>query len=112
MSGQDQVINIQDLYKILDKCILDLAGKGRAKAQAECDYRVELAEKILTERAKKIPVTIISDICRGDRKIAKLKFDRDVADVLYDTVLQKIYATKLQLQIAEKRFNIEYSNTR
>ena len=57
--------------KMLDSAISELKSRGRSYAQAEMDYRTELQKKILLERDKGTPVTIISDICRGDRSIAK-----------------------------------------
>ena len=64
---------------MLDTAIRELGARGKAYAQAEHDYRVALAEKTLSERDKGAPVTVCSDICRGDWKIAKLCFERGVA---------------------------------
>jgi hypothetical protein len=81
--------------------------RGQAKAKAESLYRVELATQILKEREIGTPVTIINDICRGHKKIAKLKMERDIADILYDTCLQKIYQTKMEISIIENQMNAE-----
>jgi len=81
--------------------------RGRSKAQAERDYRVSLAVEILKERDKNTPVTIINDICRGNRAIATLKMERDIADTLYDTCLQKIYQSKLEINIIENQMSAE-----
>jgi len=62
----------------------------RKAAQTEHDYRVALASKMLEMRADGLPATTMPDICRGDRVIAKLKLDRDIAKGLADTNIQAI----------------------
>ena len=104
---QDLIIELQDLRKTLNLAIEVLKERGYKKAQAEQNYRVALAKEILTNRDKGVPVTIISDICRGNEEIAKLKLERDIAETLYDTAQQKIYSTKLELQIVENQLNAE-----
>ena len=96
---QDLVIQINRLQDKLNIAIKELKTRGIAKAKAEAEYRTALAEKILIERNNKMPVTIINDVCRGDREIAKLKMERDIAETLYETCLQAIYATKLEMNI-------------
>jgi hypothetical protein len=81
--------------------------RGKAKAQAERNYRVELAKQMLIERDKGTPVTIINDICRGNKIIANLKMERDIADTLYDTCLQKIYQSKLEINVIENQMSAE-----
>lgn len=107
MTGQDLWVEITELRETLSLAINKLKERGQKKAKAEQDYRIALRKIILIERDKGIPVTIISDICRGDKEIAKLKFDRDIAEILYETVQQKIYATKLELGIVERQLEAE-----
>lgn len=85
-----------------------LKERGQEKATAENKYRMELAKEILIQRDNKIPVTIISDICRGNKDIAKLKLDRDIAEVMYESVYQRILATKLELNILDNQIRMVY----
>ena len=110
MSGQDLVIELQGKVAMLDKALQQLGNRGRAYAQAEMDYRIGLAQKIIVERDKGVPVTIISDICRGDRSIAKLKFERDVAETVYKSALEAINTYKLQIKILENQIDREWKN--
>ena len=96
---QDLVMQMRVLQDKLNLAQRELKKRGISKAKAEAEYRIALAEKILIERDNNVPVTIINDICRGDRKIAKLKMERDIADTLYESCLQAIYATKLEMNI-------------
>ena len=92
----------------LDKSIRSLRGLGTTYAQAEHDYKEALAKKILVERDKGTPVTIISDICRGDSHIAKLRFERDVAEVVYKAAMEAINGLKLQIKILDAQIEREW----
>lgn len=108
MSGQDLYTELQQNQHYLTVALNELKKRGSANAQAEHDYRIALAEKILEERDKGTPVTIISDVCRGDRKIAKAKFERDVARTLYETALEAINVYKLKIKVLENQVEREW----
>jgi len=92
----------------LNKAIDALAKNGQKSAQAERDYRMALAAEILIKRDEKIPVTIISDICRGERKIAQLKFDRDVAQAVYDANNEASNVWKIHVRVLESQIAREW----
>lgn len=96
---QDLIIEVKRLQDKLNLAIKELKARGIKKSNAEADYRIALAEKILTERDKGMAVTIINDVCRGDREIARLKLERDISETLYDSCREAIYATKLEMNI-------------
>jgi hypothetical protein len=104
---QDLMIEMRDLRNTLSTAISELKRRGRDKAKAEQEYRVALAKEILIQRDAGMPVTIISDICRGKAEIAKLKFERDFAETLYETCLQKIYQCKIEMGIIEEQMKAE-----
>ena len=105
---QDLVNEMNHKRQELNAAIQILKERGIDKAKAENKYRMELSKEILIQRDNKIPVTIISDICRGKKEIAKLKLDRDIADIMYESVMQRIYATKLELQILDNQIKAEW----
>jgi hypothetical protein len=104
----DLVNEISGKTATLDAALGQLGKRGRELAQAEHDYRVALAEKILHERDGGMPVTIINDVCRGDRKIAQLKLKRDIAQTMYDTALEAINVYKLQVRVLENQIDREW----
>lgn len=108
MSGQDLYLQLQSRVALLDSAMKQIALRGRKFAEAEHDYRVALAQKILVERDKGTPVTIISDLCRGDREVARLKFDRDCAESTYKAGLEACNVQKLQLRLLENQIDREY----
>jgi hypothetical protein len=111
MSGQDLMNELAAKVSMLDVALKALGDRGRAFAQSEMDYRIALAEKILVERDKNTPVTIIGDIGRGDRKIAKLRFDRTCAEIVYKAALEAINVYKLQAKILENQIDREWNRS-
>lgn len=109
MSGQDLFIELQDKQRLLETALGELGKRGRAHANAEQVYRIALAQKILEEREKNVPVTIISDICRGDKAIAKLKFERDCAEVIYSAALEAIQTYKLAIRMLDAQIGREWN---
>jgi len=93
---------------LLDAAIKQLGVRGRAYAQAEHDYRVAMRKKVLEERAKKTPVTIISDLCRGDPEVAKLRLERDIALTVYESAQEAINGFKLQIRILDSQIEREW----
>ena len=84
-------------FKMLDAASKELRSRGSAYC-------------ILLERDKGTPVTIISDVCRGDRTIAGLKFNRDVADVVYKSALEAVNGYKLQIRILDAQIEREWGH--
>ena len=95
----DLVTEIANRTKLLDAAVKQLGTRGRAFAEAERDYKIALAKKILEMRDKGTPVTIISDLCRGEKEIARLRFERDCA---------AINSYKLQLRLLDAQLQREW----
>lgn len=106
----DLVQEIGQKSRLLDTAIKELGKRGRAYAEAEKEYRIAMARKILEEREKGTPVTIISDLCRGNPEIAKLRFDRDCAEVVYKSAMEAINGYKLQIRILDAQVEREWGH--
>lgn len=107
--GQDLFLELRDKQILLEKALGEYGKRGREYAQTEMDYRVVLNQKILTERDKGTPVTIISDVCRGDREVAKHKFQRDVAEVMYKAAEEAIQCYKLGIRMLDSQISREWN---
>lgn len=108
MSGQDLFCELKERVAGLDTALNSIEERGRDYAKSEYAYRVALAKQILIERDKRIPVTIIYDICRGDPVIADLKFKRDVAEAVYKAAIEACNVQKLQIKVLENQINREW----
>ena len=107
----DLINELGRLTTLLNEAIRQLGKRGSEYAAAERDYRIALRQEILIERDAKTPVTIISDVCRGKKEIAHLKFKRDVAEVMYDSAKEAINGYKLQMRLLEDQIDREWGHT-
>lgn len=92
----------------LDREIDAHRNAGYQLAENEAEYRMALNIKILRERSAGTPVTIISDLCRGDEEIAYLRQLRDNAAVSYKTHQEKINVLKLDIRIINDQIAREW----
>ena len=103
---------IQEKQKMLDKAICELAQNGYKLAECERDYKVAVNKKALELRSQDVPVTLINQVIYGYEDIAKLRFERDTAQVKYNANLEYIQTIKLMIRILENQLNREYGNTK
>lgn len=104
----DLVTEIGNKSRMLDVAIEELKKRGQEYAEAEKAYRIALARRILKEREKGTPMTIISDVCRGSAQIAGLRFERDCAEVVYKSAMEAINSMKLQIRLMDSQLGREW----
>lgn len=61
-----------------------LREAARGLAEAERAYRMSLAQEILRLRADGVAWSSTADLARGDKRVADLKFARDVASGVHE----------------------------
>ena len=100
---------ITRLVNELDISVKHLRKSGTELAEAEQKYKICLREEALKLRSEKnMPVTLINQIIYGVPEEARLRFDRDVKEAVYQANLESINSTKLKLRILENQLNREY----
>lgn len=104
----DLVSEIRQQMHLLDAAVRQFSKRGQAYAQAEHDYRVALSKMVMEKRAEGMPVTIISDVCRGDKTIAKLRLEKDIALTVYESAKEAIQSYKLQIRILDAQLEREW----
>lgn len=107
-SGQDLYLAQRAQEERLHTALRALSSRGKGYAEAERKYRIALNQKILKERDKGTPVTIINDLCRGDYAIAQLRFNRDVAEIQYKAALEAINVYKLTIRVLSEQIDREF----
>lgn len=97
-----------EIYERLNNGLKDLRaaneamrGSGVRYAEAERDYKVAKAKKTLELRAEGFPVTITQDVVMGCADVANLRFDRDCAQVEYESDRELIWSLKLELKLLD-----------
>lgn len=101
---------IEECIKDLNKTLTSFKKYKKEYAEKERIYRQALAKKILELRTSGFPVTIISDLARGDEEIAKLRYEKDIAESLSDSAEQGINFYKLKLRTLESQYSKEWDN--
>ena len=100
---------IQKYINQLDVSVRQLRKSGSDLAEAEQKYKICLREEALKLRAEKnMPVTLINQIIYGVPEVARLRFDRDVKEAVYQANLESINSTKLKLRILENQLEREW----
>ena len=107
-TGLDLLTELQNKTRLLDKALNELGKRGRKKAATEAEYRKTLAVLMLKKREEGIPATILSDICRGSKEAARLKLERDIAEVDYIANLEAINAYKLNIRTLNDQIEREW----
>jgi hypothetical protein len=111
-SYQDIYNEVEEIRKDLSKYIKYLRQTNKELAKAERDYRMKLSTRILelhTEGYKgtingkeydtdSVAWTTCWDLARGLPGVAKLRFRRDIAKGEKESVMQKVYAVKREME--------------
>jgi len=69
----------------------DLRSASRALAEAESAYRRALSESIVSLHADGTAWSVCGDIARGDKRVAGLRRDRDIAEGMLDATRQAAF---------------------
>lgn len=101
---------LMQLTKNLDISVKQLRKTGSEYAKAYTDYRVALAKELVRVRDNGTPVTLCSDLARGNREVAKLKFEEIAKEAVYKANLESINATKLRIKVITNQIDKEYTN--
>lgn len=107
MDGMSLYQELEAKTRMMDRAVSELRARGTALSQAERDYRVALAKRMLELRDEGMPVTIIGDVCRGDEDISLLRLKRDAARVMYDSAREYIMTTKLEVKLIDNQIQRE-----
>ena len=107
----DLVNELLTLSMELPKRIEQLQRYGIELAKKEATYKVKLNERALALRESGIAVTLIDKVIYGEKEVAKLRYERDVAQVMYETALEGINGAKLQIRILQNQVDKEWSTS-
>lgn len=106
---QDIWTDIQGRLDLLDMAVKELGKRGRTYAEAESEYRTALATEVLRLREEEgHPVTLVPDLARGNKEVARLKVERDCAEALYKAALEAINVNKIRIRVLESQMDREY----
>ena len=99
-----------NLTKELDIQVKNLANSGKEYAEAYTKYRVKLAQELVKVRNDGTPVTLCSDLARGNIDVARAKFQEISKEAIYKANLESINAIKLRIKVVTNQLDKEYTN--
>ena len=102
---------IMSTQELLEKALSELKKRGKEFATAERDYKIAMRTEILKLRDEGQPATLVLQLCYGTPSIAKLRFERDLAETMYKSALEAINVYKLKIRIMENQYDKEWNNT-
>jgi hypothetical protein len=105
----DLYTELQQKRHDLSVCIRKLRETGSTLAEAERAYKVMLRAESLTLRDEGMPVTLIQLTVYGVESVAKLREERDKAEVIYKANQDAVNAIKLELRLIEAQLQREWA---
>lgn len=96
----------------LEVSVSMLVDNGRAFASAERDYKVALSTEALRLRSEGMAVTLIDKVIYGSVAVAEKRFQRDVAEALYEANKEAINSLKLQIRILDGQIKQDWGTAK
>jgi len=106
--GMDLHTAMQEKLAELEKAHNDMMSSGFAKATAERDYKMILNKYEMLLKAQGYSASAIDKLIYGVDEVAHARYQRDVAEVVYDVTKERINCTKLEIRILENQISREY----
>jgi len=112
MTGQPLSQEIDHYARRLDECLKDLRTDGSKFAEARESYQVAKAVKEMALRAEGWGLTVLQDLALGDKQVALLRKQKDIAQTMYEASREALMVTKLKLRLLSEQYGKEFQNTR
>lgn len=104
----DLIREIESKTHDLEVAIRSLRKTGQKRAETERDYKVILRQEALKLRDSGMAVGMIDKTVYGIEAVAAARYERDVAEAVYQANLESINATKLMLRLLDAQINREW----
>lgn len=107
----DLVNELQVKINQLEVSLKELRKSGTNYAKAERDYKILLRQECLKLRDEGMAIGMIDKTCYGIPSVAEARFQRDVAQTIYQANLEAINTLKLQLRLIENQISREFGSS-
>lgn len=112
IAAQDTYNALQEEREMLRKLIKSLQQCNRKLAEAEQNYRKAYTSECVriklngvegqSGRTEPVAWTMTSDIAKGLNEVSQLRYERDVLKGEKEAIMQKIYQTKIEIDLLQK----------
>ena len=99
---------LQAKIKQLEISVKELRTSGTNYAKEERDYKILLRQECLKLRDEGMAIGMIDKTCYGIPSVAEARFQRDVAQTIYQANQEAINSLKLQMRLIEGQLQREW----
>lgn len=99
----------RDLMKTASK---ELRDRGITLAKAEAEYQRAKNTRVLEMKAQGMAATMIQLTIKGDPAVTMKLFERDCAQVLYDSAKEALNCYKLDARLLESQLEREWNDAK
>ena len=110
MSG-DLIAAVNRDRELMLRAVGEARQRGIALARAEAEYQTAKHSKVLALKAEGQPATLIQMLVKGDDDVSLKLFERDCAQVEYDSAREAINAYKLSARLVEAQIQREWNQS-
>lgn len=104
----DLISQLNEKLKEVSHLTKMLGDYGEKYAHAEHDYKVEISKEVMVMKDSGMAATLINLTVYGRPSVAKLRLQRDLADVLYQACQEQINTAKLIIRVLENQIEREW----
>lgn len=97
---------------LMQRASRELKDRGIALARAEAEYQTAKNKRALEMKAEGYAATMISLILKGDDEVSVKLFERDCAQVLYDSAKEALQCYKLDARLLESQLEREWNDAK
>ena len=90
----------------------ELKSRGLAKAKAEADYQATKNRRVLEMKAEGYSASLINLLIKGDPEVNGKLFERECAEVVYDSAKEALNVYKLDARMLEAQLEREWNDAK
>lgn len=106
----DLVSQLNQKLNELNRLTKMIVEYGEKYAHCEHDYKVEISKEVMILKDSGQSATLINLVVYGRPNVAKLRLQRDLANVMYTSCQEQINSQKLMIRILENQIEREWKS--
>lgn len=109
LTDADLIVKMDEIMSALDEALDDRLKAGIRRSQLDAEYQILKRKEMLKQKSEGVSVTLIDKFVSGVEEVAIAKQAKDNAEVIEDTIKERINALKLELRVLNDQAGREWS---
>lgn len=105
MNSNGLMGSLTSCLSALSKGNTELKTLAIKRAQTEKAYRTRKTQEIIRLKNEKYPATLIMEIVKGNKEVAELRLQRDVAESDYYCCVNSISNLRIEIEAIKSKLN-------